>query len=157
MFLLCMATCGLSALGPARTLPESLPVAVAGEKTSEGDFRLISDPGNAGRYVLDSPSVKYRGICKGLGPKTYARIFELLLRLKANTLWPAMHEQTEPFNFCPDNKKLADRYETRSERPHFRAATYGGARSYLPRSVTGPMSPAACSSFLSMAFHRVVV
>ena len=26
-----------------------------------------------------------------IGPKTHARIFELLLRLRANTFWPAMH------------------------------------------------------------------
>ncbi len=29
---------------------------------------------------------------------TYAKIFELLLRLKANTLWPAMHEKSTAFN-----------------------------------------------------------
>src|SRR5437764_1788950 len=64
------------------------------------------------------PSVKYRGIFLNdedwglqpwaaktfehelgdIGPKTYARIFELLLRLKANTAWPAMHECTRAFN-----------------------------------------------------------
>lgn len=84
-----------------------------------------------GISVLGSPSVKYRGIfindemwgirpwamCthspeegKGLGPETYARIFELLLRLKANTLWPAMHQQTKPFNLYDDNKIVADKY-----------------------------------------------
>jgi len=79
----------------------------------------------------DEPQVKYRGIYindemwglrawaegtfapqegRGLGPKTYARVFELLLRLRANTLWPAMHQQTRPFNDYPDNKLVADRY-----------------------------------------------
>ena len=64
----------------------------------------------AGRYILKSPSVKYRGIYindyawglkpwafhtfapedgNRLGPKTYAKIFELLLRLKANFIWDA--------------------------------------------------------------------
>lgn len=76
------------------------------------------------------PSVKYRGIFlndedwglipwaagthardeKPLGPKTYEKIFELLLRLKANLLWPAMHKVTQPFNTNPDNAALADRY-----------------------------------------------
>jgi hypothetical protein len=57
------------------------------------------------------PSVRYRGIflndedwglepwaaktydpkTGNIGPRTYARIFELMWRLKANTLWPAMH------------------------------------------------------------------
>ena len=66
-----------------------------------------------------APSVEFRGIfindedwglmpwsgktyepsdIKGhIGPKTNARIFELLLRLRANTYWPAMHECTKPF------------------------------------------------------------
>ncbi|HEX8142509.1 MAG TPA: glycosyl hydrolase 115 family protein [Pyrinomonadaceae bacterium] len=76
------------------------------------------------------PSVQYRGIFLNdedwglqpwaaktfeperadIGPKTYARIFELLLRLKANTLWPAMHKCTRPFNHYPENKVLADDY-----------------------------------------------
>ena len=84
-----------------------------------------------GRYVQESPSVKYRGIFindevwglrpwamytyapeegKGLGPSTYSRIFELLLRLKANLLWPAMMHQTKPFNYYEENKKVADKY-----------------------------------------------
>ena len=76
------------------------------------------------------PSVKYRGIfindedwglqpwaaktydpeTGNFGPKTYARVFELLLRLKANTLWPAMHKVSAPFNADPQNARLADRY-----------------------------------------------
>ncbi|MDP0499935.1 MAG: glycosyl hydrolase 115 family protein [Verrucomicrobiota bacterium JB022] len=77
-----------------------------------------------------SPSVKYRGIfindedwglhpwaahtfdpeLGDIGPKTYERVFELLLRLKANTLWPAMHEVTKAFNLYPENARLADAY-----------------------------------------------
>ncbi|MCD6332932.1 MAG: glycosyl hydrolase 115 family protein [Bacteroidales bacterium] len=85
----------------------------------------------SGRYVLSSPSVKYRGIFindemwglrpwamytyapeegKGIGTATYRRIFELLLRLKANLLWPAMHQKTKPFNYYPENKVIADQY-----------------------------------------------
>ncbi|MBT5426358.1 MAG: hypothetical protein HOK84_09195 [Bacteroidetes bacterium] len=84
-----------------------------------------------GRYVLKSPSVQYRGIFindemwglrpwamnthapdegKGIGPSTYRKIFELLLRLKANILWPAMHQQTIPFNYYEENKLVADEY-----------------------------------------------
>jgi len=83
------------------------------------------------RFIQKSPSVKYRGIFindemwgirpwamntlapdegKGLGPTTYAKICELLLRLKANTLWPAMHQQTRPFNFYNNNKLVADTF-----------------------------------------------
>src|SRR5262249_833773 len=46
----------------------------------------------------------------GMGPKTYAKVFELLLRLKANTLWPAMHRISPAFNADPENARLADRY-----------------------------------------------
>ncbi|MHA6723619.1 glycosyl hydrolase 115 family protein [Sphingomonas sp. RS2018] len=74
------------------------------------------------------PSVQYRGIfindedwgltpwsatsfehgTKGMGRKTYTKVFELLLRLKANTLWPAMHKISPPFNADPANAKAAD-------------------------------------------------
>lgn len=77
------------------------------------------------------PSVKYRGIfindedwglqpwasktfetdIKDIGPKTYAKVFELLLRLKANLIWPAMHESTKAFYFFPQNKEVARQYE----------------------------------------------
>lgn len=45
-----------------------------------------------------------------IGPKTHERIFELLLRLRANTFWPAMHECSVPFYFTPGNQAVADRY-----------------------------------------------
>ena len=85
----------------------------------------------AGHYLQSSPSVKYRGIFindemwglrswalytsapeegKGLGPSTYSKIFELLLRLKANIFWAAMHQQTRPFNCYEENKVVADLY-----------------------------------------------
>ena len=84
-----------------------------------------------GRFIQNSPSVKYRGIFindemwglrpwamntiapqegKGIGPTTYTKIFELLLRLKANTVWPAMHQQTRPFNNYEQNKVVADQF-----------------------------------------------
>ncbi len=76
------------------------------------------------------PSVKYRGIFLNdedwglqpwaaktfapedgdIGPKVYAKVFELLLRLKANTLWPAMHKCTRAFNRFPEDARLADDY-----------------------------------------------
>ncbi|WP_255681372.1 glycosyl hydrolase 115 family protein [Natrinema sp. SYSU A 869] len=46
----------------------------------------------------------------GIGPTTYARIFELLLRLKANTVWPAMHPDTKAFYRYPENSAVADEY-----------------------------------------------
>ena len=83
-----------------------------------------------GFYCDGPPSVKYRGIfindedwglkpwasktfdpqSGDIGPKTYKKVFELLLRLKANHCWPAMHECTKPFNYYTDDKKVADDY-----------------------------------------------
>lgn len=80
--------------------------------------------------VSKSPSVKYRGVFLNdedwglqrwaalnfepetgdIGPKTYAKVFELLLRLRANTIWPAMHSSTKPFYSYLKNKEVADDY-----------------------------------------------
>lgn len=85
---------------------------------------------SAGTRQFGPPSVKYRGIFindegwgihqwaaktfepenGGIGPKTYEKMFELLLRLKANILWPAMHPVTKPFNHFPQHAQLADDY-----------------------------------------------
>lgn len=43
-----------------------------------------------------------------IGPRTYRKIFELLLRLRGNTLWPAMHEGTTPFFLLDGAKVQAD-------------------------------------------------
>ncbi len=83
-----------------------------------------------GDEPIDQPAVKYRGVflndegwglepwasktfepeVGNLGPKTYARLFELLLRLGANSIWPAMHPGTSPFHQVPGNAKVADDY-----------------------------------------------
>ena len=85
-----------------------------------------------GFNVEQSPSVEYRGIFindedwglmpwsgtnyeptdkRGqIGPKTNARIFELMLRLRANYYWPAMHECTEPFFLTEGNRETAEKY-----------------------------------------------
>ena len=83
---------------------------------------LFVDPG---RIVRGEPAVKYRGIFLndeapaltgwvhatygGYNHKFYTRVFELLLRLRANYLWPAMWNSA--FNEeDPDNARLADEY-----------------------------------------------
>lgn len=89
----------------------------------------ISLPGNLS--LADAPKVKFRGIFLNdedwglqpwaaktfepetgdIGPKTYEKIFELLLRLKANTIWPAMHPCTKAFYTIPGNRKMAAKYQ----------------------------------------------
>ena len=73
--------------------------------------------------VEHTPSVKYRGIfindedwslrcwsTDNMGPQTYRHLFELMLRLRANTLWPAMHEGTPGFFTVKGNKEMADSF-----------------------------------------------
>lgn len=43
-----------------------------------------------------------------IGPKTYRKVFELLLRLRANAIWPAMHTGTRAFFKTPGAKEMAD-------------------------------------------------
>lgn len=82
------------------------------------------------KMTSEEPTVKYRGIFindedwgllrwaktnfekerGNIGPKTYAKVCELLLRLKANYLCPAMHEASTAFNKIPENKLVADSF-----------------------------------------------
>ncbi|MBP6023415.1 glycosyl hydrolase 115 family protein [Ferruginibacter sp.] len=84
----------------------------------------------SGTYISAEPSVKFRGIFLNdedwglqpwaaktfepetgdIGPKTYAKIFELLLRLRANLIWPAMHPSTKAFFSIAGNAKVAEDY-----------------------------------------------
>jgi hypothetical protein len=79
----------------------------------------------AGKYAQGEPAIKYRGIFLndeapslsgwtkekfgGFNHRFYVKVFELLLRLKGNYLWPAMWSSA--FNEDdPLNPKLADEY-----------------------------------------------
>lgn len=48
------------------------------------------------------------GVFGQMGPKTYKAIFQLMLRLRANTIWPGMHTGTPGFFTVPGNKEMAD-------------------------------------------------
>lgn len=85
---------------------------------------------NVNNYNSKEPSVKYRGIfindedwgiyrwsknnfekdLGNMGPQTYEKICELLLRLQANYLAPAMHDATMAFHRIPENREVANRY-----------------------------------------------
>jgi hypothetical protein len=79
----------------------------------------------SGSYIQGAPAVKYRGIFindeepelggwsrekfGGINSKMYAHMFELILRLRGNYLWPAMWGKA--FNEDdPDNPRVADEY-----------------------------------------------
>lgn len=98
-----------------------------GDVVPERRAELVFTPADE---TLQSPSVEYRGVFindedwstlpwanatvepelpKGsIGPRTYRHIFQLLLRLRANALWPAMHEVTKPFFTVKGNREMAD-------------------------------------------------
>lgn len=81
-------------------------------------------------YISKVPTVKYRGVFLNdedwglhpwaaknmdpelgdIGPNTYEKVFELMLRLKANMVAPAMHECTKAFYTVPGNMEMADAY-----------------------------------------------
>ena len=48
------------------------------------------------------------GVFGQMGPKTYKAVFQLMLRLRANTIWPGMHPGTPGFFTIPGNKEMAD-------------------------------------------------
>ncbi|MBR0470617.1 MAG: glycosyl hydrolase 115 family protein, partial [Clostridia bacterium] len=79
-----------------------------------------------GGYTEGEPSVEYRGIflndeynmnqwTNSLFPQNmnlakYEKVYELILRLKMNTLWPAMHQYSTPFHNIDGAAAKADEY-----------------------------------------------
>lgn len=81
-------------------------------------------------FTSRTPSVRYRGVfindedwgllkwarhnyeknLGNIGPRTYAAVCELLLRLNANYLCPAMHEASLAFHRLPENRLVADTF-----------------------------------------------
>lgn len=81
-------------------------------------------------YLDPGPKVRYRGLfindedesmlgwarrhfdAAGRNPNAdyYRHVFELILRLGGNTLWPAMHEASVPFHHIPENAVEASRF-----------------------------------------------
>ncbi len=96
---------------------------------------------------IDEPGVKYRGIFindedwglkpwasktfdpgNNIGPKTYEKVFELMLRLRLNYLWPAMHACTTEFGKVPENVRLAGRYGIVMGSTHCEPMLYNNVR-----------------------------
>jgi len=106
----------------------------------------------AGKYIQGPPAVKYRGIFindeapdltgwakekfGGYNHAFYTNVFELLLRLKANYLWPAMWDNAFGED-DPLNAKLADEYGivmgTSHVEPMMRADKEWGREGHSPR------------------------
>lgn len=97
-----------------------------GDVLPERRNRLIID---SGYRTLQGASVEYRGIFINdedwtlrpwsygtyepaefgqIGPRTYKKVFQLLLRLRANAIWPGMHTGTKAFFRTEGAKAVAD-------------------------------------------------
>ena len=98
-----------------------------GDVVPERRQRLVFDET---MQMEHTPSVAYRGIFindedwslrnwawknyektdqfGAMGPKTYKAVFQLLLRLRANAIWPGMHTGTPGFFTIKGNKEMAD-------------------------------------------------
>ncbi|HWW71303.1 MAG TPA: glycosyl hydrolase 115 family protein, partial [Duganella sp.] len=106
-----------------------------------------------------APSVRYRGIFLNdedwglqpwaaktydpktgdIGPPTYARIYELMWRLKANTLWPAMHDSTKPFYQIAGNPEMARDYAIVVGTSHAEPMMRNNVREWDPKT-NGPFN-----------------
>ena len=87
-----------------------------GDVVPEKKDRLVMD---ADFKTKQQPSVAYRGVFlndedwslrrwSSIDVPTYKKIFQLLLRLRANAIWPAMHEGTTAFFKMEGAKEMAD-------------------------------------------------
>ncbi len=97
-----------------------------GDVVPEKKQRLVID---SAFTLMQGASVEYRGIFLNdedwtirpwsydtfepaefghIGPKTYKKIFQLLLRLRANAIWPGMHTGTKAFFTIEGAKAMAD-------------------------------------------------
>lgn len=110
----------------------------------------------AAPFTRHQPSVRYRGIFindeqnlttwshrtqepdKNIGPETYKRVFELLLRLKANYLWPAMHPYSDFFNKHRENPELAEQYGIVVGSSHPEALLRNGVHEWDPWAAEHP-------------------
>jgi hypothetical protein len=126
-----------------------------------------------GKFVQGPPAVKYRGIFLndeapdlsgwanekfgGYNHQFYEKIFELLLRLKANYLWPAM------WNSCfneddPLNPKLADEYGivmgTSHVEPMLRADKEWGRAGYTSQQWNYATNPQKLREFWDEGIKR---
>ncbi len=103
-------------------------------------------------YISKSPTVKYRGIfindegwgitpwaaktfdpeLGDIGPKTYTKVCELLLRMKGNMLAPAMHPGSGAFNKYPENKIVADSYGIVMSSAHCEPLLFNNVTEWFP-------------------------
>ena len=89
----------------------TLPAGYTDEQAPSVEYRgiFINDE-DVGFCPWASETYEPSGVKGAIGPKTHRRVFELLLRLRANTFWPAMHSCSVPFFLTPGNREVAAKY-----------------------------------------------
>jgi hypothetical protein len=127
----------------------------------------------AGRYFSPGPAVKYRGIFLNdeapcltgwvkqnfgnYNHRFYTNVFELLLRLKANYLWPAMWDNCFSED-DPLNPKLADEYGivmgTSHVEPMMRADKEWNRKGFTPAQWNYDKSPEQLRAFWTEGIER---
>lgn len=86
---------------------ESPAVAYRGIFINDEDWGMI--PWST-RREPSAWTIKQGRIKGAVGPETTEKIFQLLLRLRANYYWPPMHECTQPFFLTEGNREVAAKY-----------------------------------------------
>ncbi|MDR1265176.1 MAG: glycosyl hydrolase 115 family protein [Propionibacteriaceae bacterium] len=117
----------------------------------------------------DWPSIRYRGVfvndeeeldawagaatAEGMiGPGAYERLFELILRLKGNYIWPAMHANA--FNANPANGRLAQEMGLVVGASHCDILTRSNQHEWAPWLATRGLDPAAVPYDYTLAASR---
>lgn len=111
---------------------------------------------SAGITVSKTPSVRYRGIfindedwgftpwarknfeksLGDIGPKTYAKVCELLVRMKANMLAAAMHPCSGAFYTYPESKVVADSFGNLFTTSHCEPLLYDNASEWKVKTMS---------------------
>ncbi len=96
---------------PRRLDRFELPAGYTNRQAPDVDYRGIFINDEDWGLMPWSSTTMEPGNKRGVvGPLTNEKIFQLLLRLRANYYWPAMHEVTEPFFLTPGNREMAEKY-----------------------------------------------
>ena len=123
---------------------------------------------------VDAPAVKYRGIFindedwglnpwasktfdptfGNIGPKTYEKVFGLMLRLRLNSIWPAMHGCSREFGSVPENAALADRFAIIAGSSHCEPMLFNNI--HWDQKTSGPWNYATNKGMIFAKWEEVV-
>lgn len=99
-------------IGENETVEQSPKVAFRGIFINDEDWgmNVWAQSREPEALVVSNKAGKGNHIVGAIGPKTNEKLFQLMLRLRCNYYWPAMHECTQPFFLTPGNRAVAEKY-----------------------------------------------